>query len=170
MRVLSRPLDAGSRRGRPPAWRAPGAAALLALALTAALAQPAPAPTASSTGFEGLWRTPDKSVIEIAACPTRGHLCGYIRWAREGGVDEANPQEALRKRPICGLPILELHRYDGSSWREGWVYDPEEGKTYQAALRKRDGKLFLRGFVGAEVFGETETWTPVASLDSPCKP
>lgn len=124
----------------------------------------------AATGFEGLWHTEDRSVIELRPCATAGQLCGYIRWAKEGGKDLANPDEALRKRPICGLQILELHRFDGVAWKDGWVYDPEDGKTYQAALRKREGKLFLRGFLGTELFGETETWTPADPATEACHP
>ena len=131
-----------------------------------AAGQTPPAPT----GFEGFWHTEDKSVIELKACPMAGRLCGYIHWSKEGGTDEANPNEALRKRPICGLPILELRQFDGKMWKDGWVYNPEDGKTYMATLCKREGKLFLRGFVGTEVFGETETWTPVGDNRQSCKP
>ncbi len=143
-----------------------------ALALAACLwAQATAAQTASAaTGFEGLWHTEDKSVIELKPCPKAGQLCGYIAWSREGGTDQANPNAGLRNRSICGLLILELHQFDGTMWKDGWVYDPEEGKTYKAALRKRDGKLFLRGLVGAEVFGETETWTAAAGLEQTCRP
>jgi uncharacterized protein (DUF2147 family) len=142
------------------------AATLAGLWVGSAAGQSPPA----TTGFEGLWHTEDKSVIELKPCPAAGQLCGYIHWSKEGGTDEGNPNEALRKRPICGLLILELHQFDGKIWKDGWVYDPEEGKTYKAALRKREGKLFMRGFVGAEVFGETETWTPVIDNKQSCKP
>ncbi|MDF3831586.1 DUF2147 domain-containing protein [Cupriavidus basilensis] len=91
-------------------------------------------------------------------------------WSRDRGTDEANPNAGLRLRPICGLLILELHQFDGKMWKDGWVYDPEEGKTFKAALRKRDGKLFLRGFVGAEVFGETETWKTASGSEQTCNP
>ncbi|MDF3888650.1 DUF2147 domain-containing protein [Cupriavidus basilensis] len=152
---------------RPGTGIRPAALALAAYLWTqAAAAQTVPA----ATGFEGLWHTEDRSVIELKPCPKAGHLCGYIAWSREGGTDEANPDRALRLRPICGLLILELHQFDGTMWKDGWVYDPEEGKTYKAALRKRDGKLFLRGFVGAEVFGETETWTVASGPEQACKP
>ncbi len=145
---------------------------LAPLALAACLwAQTVGAQTApTATGFEGLWRAEDASVIELKRCPKADQLCGYIAWAKEEGTDEANPNPGLRNRPICGLLILELQQFDGKMWRSGWVYDPQDGKTYKAALRKRDGKLFLRGYVGAEVFGETETWTAAASPVPTCNP
>ncbi|KAB2900330.1 MAG: DUF2147 domain-containing protein, partial [Burkholderiaceae bacterium] len=84
--------------------------------------------------------------------------------------DEANPNEKLRNRPICDLLIVELHRFDGKAWKDGWVYDPYAGKTYKAALRQADGKLFLRGFIGSELFGETETWTAAPDFKQACTP
>ncbi|SIO72377.1 Uncharacterized conserved protein, DUF2147 family [Burkholderia sp. GAS332] len=127
-------------------------------------------PTPSGTGFEGRWYTADKSIVELKPCPAAAELCGYIAWARVGGTDEANPTAEQRKRPICGLQILELRHFDGTMWKDGWVYDPGDGQTNRAVLRKRDDKLFLRGFIGTEMFGETETWSPVTDTVQTCKP
>lgn len=139
--------------------------------LAAAILIPATSAQASSLqGFEGHWYTSDKSVVEIKPCPTASALCGYLMFAREYGADELNPDPALRKRPICGLLVLELRRWADGVWRDGTVYDPETGKRYKAALRKRDDKLYLRAFVGTEVFGETDTWTPASDFKTPCKP
>lgn len=121
-------------------------------------------------GFSGLWATPDKSVVEVKACPQSASLCAYLIQAREYGTDELNPSPALRKRLICGLQILELRKFSDGVWRDGTVYNPEDGKTYKAALRKREGKLFLRAYIGTEVFGETETWANVSEPKTPCTP
>lgn len=136
------------------------------LAGVSAVAQP----SSAASSYEGFWQTEDKSVLELKPCPKAGQLCGYISWSKEGGTDEANPNKAQRARPICGLLILELHQFDGKAWKDGWVYEPTDGKTYKAALRERDGKLFLRGFIGNEMFGETETWTPVPNFKQACTP
>lgn len=121
-------------------------------------------------GFEGYWNTPDKAVIEIKPCSAASALCGYLASTPENGNDELNPDPALKKRPLCGLLVLELRRWADGVWRDGTAYDPETGKSYKAALRKRDGKLYLRAYVGTEVFGETETWASAGNFKTPCKP
>lgn len=143
---------------------------VMSFALVACAMLSSRAEASNLEGFEGYWHTPDKSVIEIKPCPAASALCGYLTFAREYGTDELNPDPALRKRPLCGLLVLELRRWADGVWRDGTVYDPETGKGYKAALRKRDGKLFLRAYVGTEVFGETESWTSASGFKTPCKP
>jgi uncharacterized protein (DUF2147 family) len=121
-------------------------------------------------GFQGYWRAPDKSVIEIKACTNGVSLCGYLVLAPVYGTDELNPDPALRKRPICGLRVLELQQFSAGVWRQGTAYNPEDGKSYKAALRKRDGRLFLRAYIGTEIFGETETWTAASDFKTGCTP
>lgn len=142
----------------------------MSCALAACLMLAPRAEASDLQGFEGYWYTPDKAVIEIKPCPSAPALCGYLTFAREYGSDERNPDPALKKRPVCGLQVLELRRFADGIWRDGTAYDPETGKSYKAALRKRDGKLYLRAFVGTEVFGETETWTSASDFKTPCKP
>lgn len=139
-------------------------------ALAAAALAAAPVHASDLEGFAGYWRTPDRSVIEIKPCPNAATLCGYLVFTREPGTDQMNPDQALRKRSLCGLPLLELGRWDNGVWRDGNVYDPESGKTYKAALRKREGKLYLRAYIGTEVFGETETWTAASDFKPGCTP
>lgn len=137
------------------------------LALTLAGAPP-PARAIDLHGFGGHWRAPDQSVIEIRACPDGKSLCGHLVQARTYGSDEFNPDPGLRKRPICGLLVLSLQSFADGVWRNGSVYNPEDGKTYRAALRRRDGSLFLRAYIGSELFGETETWTAVSDFKAGC--
>jgi uncharacterized protein (DUF2147 family) len=131
--------------------------ALLGLGGAAAAADP---PVA------GRWLSESGSgVIAIANCGAE--LCGKIVWLKEpirdGGpaVDRRNPDPALRTRPICGLPMLGgFHESDPGRWTDGWIYSPENGKTYRATLSLgADGKLKLRGYVGIPLFGETQIWT-----------
>jgi uncharacterized protein (DUF2147 family) len=131
--------------------------ALLGLGGAAAAADP---PVA------GRWLSESGSgVIAIANCGAE--LCGKIVWLKEpirdGGpaVDRRNPDPALRTRPICGLPMLGGFREaEPGRWTDGWIYSPENGKTYRATLSLgADGKLKLRGYVGIPLFGETQIWT-----------
>ena len=138
------------------------------VATAACLLLAAPGHASDLQGFAGYWHTPDRSVIEIKACPNGAALCGYLVFTREQGTDSLNSDPALRQRPLCGLPILELKRLDAGVWRDGTVYDPDSGKSYQAALRQRDGRLILRAYIGKEVFGETETWTAADDFKPAC--
>ena len=83
--------------------------------------------------------------------------------AGEIKVDSENPDPSLRSRPIVGLVIMEGFTYGGErNWLKGFIYDPENGKTYKCKMRLTDdGLLKVRGFVGVSLLGRTEVWTPV---------
>jgi uncharacterized protein (DUF2147 family) len=79
-------------------------------------------------------------------------------------LDDKNPDEHLRAKPIVGLRILKDLTFDsGNDWSGGWIYDPESGKTYHcnATLSKDQNALDLRGYIGISLLGRTETWTRV---------
>jgi len=78
-------------------------------------------------------------------------------------VDLHNPDAALRTRPLIGLDLLSGYQYEDGKWR-GQLYDPESGKTYKSQITLGSGgKLQMRGYVGAPMFGRTATWVPVSS-------
>jgi uncharacterized protein (DUF2147 family) len=114
----------------------------------------------------GRWLTETKrGVVEIYACGD--HVCGRLVWLiepmRRGApaVDDKNPDPALRQRPLCGLTMLgDFRNTEPQLWTEGWIYDPDSGKTYHATMfLESPGVLKLRGYVGIPLFGETQTWT-----------
>lgn len=116
----------------------------------------------------GLWNTEDhQGQVEISACADK--LCGDLVWLAEPldvdglpKLDRHNPDETLRSRPVQGLRILwdMQPAGDGKTWKDGRVYDPESGKTYQGKITLEEPDVLkLRGFVGAPVFGRTSTWT-----------
>jgi uncharacterized protein (DUF2147 family) len=104
----------------------------------------------------GLWLTAQKdAVIEFGACPDRpGALCGRIVWDKDAGT----PADT------CGVQIVQLNRFDKDAWRDGWVYDPRDKKTYKGIVRAKDGMLKIRAFIGVEMLGETEQLTRTDSL------
>jgi uncharacterized protein (DUF2147 family) len=66
-----------------------------------------------------------------------------------GQLDEKNPDETLRSRPIVGVDI----------------YDAKSGKTYKCHLWFEDdntGELWARGFIGLSLFGRTERFIRVS--------
>jgi uncharacterized protein (DUF2147 family) len=91
---------------------------------------------------------------------------GKIVWLREpikegkAVVDDKNPEETLRSRPVMGLELLRGFTYDGDGeWTGGKIYDPKSGNDYSAKMTMPDDKnLDLRGYVLMPLFGRTERW------------
>ncbi len=116
----------------------------------------------------GLWNTEDDSArVRLESCDDE--LCGRIVWLEDPTDDQGNPltdaenpEPDLRGRPIDGLKIVWGLQAggDGETWKDGKVYDPESGKTYNAKITLKDqDTLDLRGYVGTPMFGRTSTWT-----------
>ncbi|MDW6025466.1 DUF2147 domain-containing protein [Mesorhizobium sp. BAC0120] len=113
------------------------------------------------------WQTNDgKAVVEIYRCEGE-KLCGRIVWLnprlqREGSglVDANNPDPSLRNRSICGLEVLKgLTPDQNGAWDGGRVYDPEEGRSYNAALASRGpNEIAVTGYLGLRALGETMIW------------
>ena len=129
------------------------------LTLAAALAA-APALAAGPDDAKGLWMTPEKDgVMRFESCPDKaGALCGTLVWEDDAGTPGDH----------CGVRIVELKRFDGEAWRDGWVLDPRDNQRYSGMVRVVDGVLQLRGFFGLELLGQTEEMTRVKAL--PAKP
>jgi uncharacterized protein (DUF2147 family) len=126
-------------------------AALLAVLLLGTHAH-----AASPDEAKGLWLTAEKdAVIEFKPCSDEASaLCGQIVWDKDAGT----PADT------CGVQIARLAHYENEAWRDGWVFDPRDGKKYKGALRVKSGELHLRAFVGAEILGQTERFSRVAAL------
>lgn len=140
-------------------FRVAGMSVLMAGVLSAGVVQAEPV---------GLWNTEgNQGRVEISQCADK--LCGDLVWIEDALDDKGepkrdvhNPDESLRNRPIEGLRILwdMQPSGDGRTWKDGRVYDPESGKTYQGRITLEEPDVLkLRGFVGAPMFGRTSTWT-----------
>jgi uncharacterized protein (DUF2147 family) len=116
----------------------------------------------------GIWLTADGKA-HIALYRTGDQYSGKIIWLKEpdknGGpaLDDQNPDEQLRGRPILNMEMMYGFVYDGDDvWADGRVYDPEGGEEYRGKLRLVDeNTMELRGYVMIPLFGRTETWTRV---------
>ena len=150
---------------------------LIAL-LFAALCVPAVAGADAKTDADavlGRWITAkDISNVEISRCGEK--YCGQIvslkdptygKGDPEEGKplrDRENPDDKLKARPLIGLPLLEGFTYEGDgTWKNGTIYDPENGKTYKCVMKiADDGKtLNVRGFIGFSLIGRTVVWKRV---------
>ncbi len=150
-------------------WLMTGIAGLLFAATTGLSAA---APDNGPPAEMGLWYNHSgKGAVEIRPCAESGrdanYLCGFIVWLKDpmnkkgqplsDGYNE-NPQK--RTRPICGLPVLgSLRPMSDGSWDMGWVYDPEQGKSFDAAIQLRSAdSLILTGYKGIKFFSKQFVW------------
>jgi uncharacterized protein (DUF2147 family) len=142
------------------------------LFIAAAAGPAATAPNESPPAESGLWYNHSgKGAVEIRPCGHTGRdadrLCGFIVWLKDPNnrkgeplTDGYNEDPRKRRRPICGLPVLgSLRPMSDGSWDQGWVYDPEQGKSFDAAiqLRKSD-RLILTGYKGIKFFSKSFVW------------
>jgi uncharacterized protein (DUF2147 family) len=128
-----------------------------------------PAFAFAQTSPVGLWKTIDddgktaKSLVRISE--QGGALVGNI----EKLLDPKDPTDAKcekctddrKNQPVLGLQIIRGVKADGDGvWGQGEILDPNNGKTYRTRLKPVDGgkKLEVRGYIGAPLFGRTQTW------------
>lgn len=117
----------------------------------------------------GIWLTEDKSAkVEIYKKGEK--YFGKLIWLKEPNnekgkpkVDDKNPDDKLKSRPIWGLEFVWGFEYDGEdTWEDGNIYDPKSGKTYSAEFTiENNDTMKLRGYVGFTWIGRTSTWTRV---------
>ena len=149
---------------------------MLLMALLGLLASTA---SAQQSSVMGTWLTASgKAQVRIAPCPDpkNGPICGIIVGlieprgpdgtvvAPDVATDWHNTDPALRGRKVLGMPLIWGFKKasDPNAFEEGQIYNGENGKIYNANVSLQpDGKLRLRGYVGAPMFGETQLWTRV---------
>jgi uncharacterized protein (DUF2147 family) len=112
----------------------------------------------------GTWLTDEgKATVRVTDCG--GALCASIVSLKEPNdpqtgrpkTDGNNVDASKRNRPIVGLQILMGLRPQGASKWSGQVYNPEDGKTYDATV-VLEGANVLK-VQGCVLFiCETHTW------------
>lgn len=142
------------------------AAMVVALSALAQQRKSNVAPPAPSPGEAGVWIDhTGRGAVEIAPCAEA--LCGRIVWLKEPTDkvgqplrDAKNGDRAKRSQPICGLQILGgLKRQPDGSWDNGWIYDPEQGESFDVELRLRSvDVLQVKGYKGLKFLSETYQW------------
>jgi uncharacterized protein (DUF2147 family) len=122
----------------------------------------APDPTIS-----GVYLTVDGGAQVNVSHAADGTYSGKIVWLRDdkARLDRNNPDPARKRDPVLGLVILRGMRVNSETkrWEGGTIYDPKNGKTYDAFIWRdpgRPGILFLKGYVlGITWLGRSTTWT-----------
>lgn len=121
----------------------------------------------------GLWKTIDddgkteKSLVRISEA--NGVLTGTIEKVFDASKQDAKCDQCSgdrKDKPVVGLQIIRGIKQDADDkalWGGGDIVDPNNGKVYKARLKPIDGgkKLEMRGYVGAPMFGRTQTWVRV---------
>ena len=128
------------------------------LAAPSARAQGAPEPT-------GVWLTQAGDArVKVGKCG--GGICGVIVWLKDPinpatgkpQVDDKNPNPALAKRPMIGLPLFSgMHPSGANKW-SGQIYNADDGGNYASSISVSGADtLRVEGCVGALCGGEN--WT-----------
>ena len=128
----------------------------------------------AQTSPAGLWKTIDdqdkseKSLIRISEAG------GVYTGKLEKLLDPNAKADAVcdkctddrKDKPIVGMTLIKgvkQNETDKLLWDGGEILDPNNGKTYKVRLTPADGgkKLDVRGYIGAPLFGRTQTWIRV---------
>jgi uncharacterized protein (DUF2147 family) len=128
------------------------------------------APTARAQGATdpaGVWLTQAGDArVKVSKCG--GGICGVVVGLKQPidpatgkpQVDDKNPNPALAKRPIIGLPLFSGMHASGPGQWSGQIYNADDGSTYASHVSVTGAdRLRVEGCVGMLCGGET--WTRV---------
>jgi len=111
----------------------------------------------------GVWDTGDGAHVEVYE--REGKIHGKFVWFYDeppaGGLDINNPDPELRDRHLVGTDLIRNFEFVDKKWKNGRIYNPENGKEYKADLELRDGVLKVRGWIGIRLLGRTVEWTRI---------
>jgi len=138
--------------------------ALIIAMLTAVLGE-APA-KAQSADPSGTWLTQAGDArVRVSRCG--GGICGVVVWLRDPinpangkpQVDDKNPNPALARRPMIGLPLFSGMQPSGPGRWSGQIYNADDGNSYASNISMPGpDALKVEGCVGAGLCGG-ENWT-----------
>ena len=139
--------------------------AFLALISAAAWFNASPADAQGGGDPSGVWLTQEGDArVRVSKCG--GGICGVIVWLREPidsatgkpATDSKNPNPALARRPMIGLPLFSGMRPSGQGKWSGQIYNADDGSMYVSHITlPGPDTLRVEGCVGALCGGET--WT-----------
>jgi uncharacterized protein (DUF2147 family) len=125
----------------------------------------APGANAQTGDPSGIWLTQaGDAKVRVSRCGAQ--LCGVVVWLRDPTnpatglpmVDDKNPNPALARRPMIGLPLFIDMRIAGPNKWSGHIYNADDGSTYVSNVSASGpDTLRVEGCMGAFCGGET--WT-----------
>ena len=119
--------------------------------------------------FLGNWASSDgEGIVKIERCSlfrggTQSALCATVVW------DKSAKDPELKRPHDCYRLVGQFNSFSDSTWSDGMSYDPRTTKSYRAKLRLKEGKLYLRSYIGNEMFGETEMFSRVDKVPNDCE-
>ena len=138
---------------------------LVSLAISLA----APTAYAAQAGGDpvGVWLTQaGDAKVKVTKCG--GGICGVIVWLKapvdaatgKPAIDDKNPNPALAKRPMIGLPLFSGMQPAGPNKWSGQIYNADDGNTYASNVSVTGpDTLKVEGCMGALCGGES--WSRV---------
>ena len=137
------------------------------IAIIAALLAAPSARAQSASEPTGVWLTQAGDArVKVSKCG--GGLCGVIVWLKDPinpatgkpQIDDKNPNPALAKRPMIGLPLFSSMHPNGPNKWSGQIYNADDGGNYASSISVTGADtLRVEGCVGALCGGEN--WTRV---------
>ena len=135
------------------------------IAILTALFAAAPANAQSGGEASGIWLTQaGDAKVRVSKCG--GGVCGVVVWLKDPinpatgkpQVDDKNPNPALARRPIIGLPLFAGMQPSGPNRWSGQIYNADDGNSYVSNISvSGPDTLRVEGCVGMLCGGET--WT-----------
>jgi len=125
-----------------------------------------PAFSQSQDDVVGTWLSEEKDA-KVQIYKVGEKYSGKLVWIKDAyeadgktpKKDSHNANTALRNRPLQDLVMLENFVYADGKWVNGTIYDPTNGKTYEATMKLNGKNLQIRGYIGIAAFGRTTNWT-----------
>lgn len=116
----------------------------------------------------GKWKTIDdetgkaKSIVEISEKNGKmyGKVVEILTDKKDAKCDKCSGAD--KGKPVKGLTIIKGLKKDGSEYSGGTITDPSSGKEYKCVIKLNGTeKLDVRGYVGIQALGRTQTWVRV---------
>jgi uncharacterized protein (DUF2147 family) len=124
--------------------------------------------TAFAQSPAGLWKTIDdktgKERSTVRITESGGVFTGKIeKLLAPDAKQDAKCDlctDARKDQPVIGMTIIRNVKKNDDLFDGGDILDPNNGKVYKVRMKLVDDnkKLEVRGYVGAPMFGRTQTW------------
>ena len=115
----------------------------------------------------GLWKTIDDATGKEKSSVRVSEAGGVVSGKIESIVDPAKQDskcdecsDERKGKPVIGMTILRNVKKGDGVWEGGDILDPNNGKVYRVRMTPSadNKKMEVRGYIGAAIFGRTQTW------------